>query len=198
MKKVLCILAAMAAYGAHGQLVADFSSTANVLDCNSQCIDFNDLTTGGTPTTWEWSFPGGVPATSTLQNPTGICYLNTGIFDVTLIVSDGVNSDTLTRTGFIIQGCVRPNFLFVPTAFSPNGDGYNEVLYVRGNNLAKVDFLIFDRYGAKVFESTDPGHGWDGPYKGDKAVAGVYTYIATITYADGTSDKLAGQTALVR
>ena len=198
MKYLLCILALGMAVPAQAQLTASFSASANLLDCNTSCVDFSDSTTGGTPISWQWSFPGANPSSSSVQNPTNICYDNTGVYDVTLIVSDGIDSDTLELTAYIIQSCVRPNGLFVPTAFSPNGDGSNEVLYVRGNNITRMQFVVYDRWGAKMFESTDPGRGWDGNHNGEKAASGVYSFVAVITYADGASEQLAGQTTLIR
>jgi gliding motility-associated-like protein len=198
MKYLLWILAIGMVAPAQAQLTAGFSSSANLLVCDSTCINFTDLTTGGTPTSWQWSFPGANPSSSTDQHPANICYDLTGVYDVTLIVSDGVDSDTLELTAYIVQACVRQNGFFIPTAFSPNGDGSNEVLYVRGNNISRLQFVVYDRWGAKMFESTDPGRGWDGNFNGEKAAAGVYSYVAVITFADGNSEKLAGQTTLIR
>src|SRR5688572_28572908 len=111
MKKFLLSLAMISATGAQAQLVADFSATATVLDCNTQCVDFSDLTTGGTPTSWQWSFPGAIPSTSTAQYPTNICYANDGAFDVTLIVSDGTDTDTLEQIAYILKQDVPGAFV---------------------------------------------------------------------------------------
>lgn len=68
--------------------------------CGKQCIDFFDLSTNN-PTTWEWSFPGSATPTSTLQNPTGICYNSYGSFDVTLITCNTTGCDTIVLNNFI-------------------------------------------------------------------------------------------------
>ena len=68
--------------------------------CEKQCIDFTDLSTNN-PTSWQWHFQGGVPDTSTLQNPVNICYNNYGSFDVTLIACNATDCDTLFLPGFI-------------------------------------------------------------------------------------------------
>ena len=73
--------------------------------------------------------------------------------------------------------------VFVPNAFSPNGDGENDVLYVRGC-LQSVHLIIFDRWGEKVFETNDQQMGWDGYYEGSKGVVAVYDY-----YLEATTDK---------
>ncbi len=68
--------------------------------CEVTCVGFTDQSTNN-PTSWEWSFPGGTPSSSTLQNPSNICYYTAGIYDVTLIVSNSVGSDTLVMSSYI-------------------------------------------------------------------------------------------------
>ena len=69
-----------------------------------------------------------------------------------------------------------PNDFFIPDGFSPNGDGKNDIFYVRGNNITKVLFIVYDRWGQKVFESTDLAIGWDGVFKGKKLDPAVFAY----------------------
>lgn len=73
--------------------------------------------------------------------------------------------------------CAESN-IYIPNAFSPNGDGKNEVLYVRGNNITKLYFAVYDRWGQKVFETTDINKGWDGRFKGKKLDPAVFGYYA--------------------
>ncbi len=68
--------------------------------CQKFCIDFFDSSSNN-PTSWEWSFPGGTPSSSTDQNPGNICYNNPGIYDVTLVTTNSSGSDTLTLTNYI-------------------------------------------------------------------------------------------------
>ena len=93
---------------------------------------------------------------------------------------------------------LHDNKIFVPNTFSPNGDGYNDYLFVRGNNLYGIRFTIFDRWGEKVFETTDPLKGWDGTYKGKNLDPAVFTYIVTINFDDGKSNTETGSVTLVR
>jgi PKD repeat protein len=67
------------------------------------CINFQDQSTGD-PTSWDWTFDGASTPTSTDQNPTNICYDNAGVYDVTLEVSDGTDTDTYTCVGCITVG----------------------------------------------------------------------------------------------
>jgi len=68
--------------------------------CDKKCIDFTDLSTNN-PSSWQWYFPGAQPASSTLQNPAGICYNQYGTFNVTLIACNIAGCDTLFMPGFI-------------------------------------------------------------------------------------------------
>lgn len=68
--------------------------------CEKQCLDFFDLTSNN-PTSWQWFFPGSDSLTSTVQNPTNICYSAYGTFDVTLIACNASGCDTLHLVNFI-------------------------------------------------------------------------------------------------
>ncbi len=81
-------------------LSADFTSSTTTV-CEGATVDFTDATTGGTPTSWNWTFTGGTPATSTDQNPTGVTYSTAGTYAVELTVSDGVGNDTKTVVDYI-------------------------------------------------------------------------------------------------
>jgi gliding motility-associated-like protein len=88
--------------------------------------------------------------------------------------------------------------IFVPNAFSPNGDGQNDILYFRGNGFKDLDFVIYDRWGEKVFETTDKQVGWDGTYKGVKLSTAVFSYYVKATNYSGTEIEKKGNVTLVR
>ncbi|MEO8151418.1 MAG: T9SS type A sorting domain-containing protein [Bacteroidia bacterium] len=75
-------------------------SSSDTSFCEKHCIDFYDLSTNN-PTSWQWFFPGADSLTSTLQNPTNICYNSYGSYDVTLIACNAAGCDTLHLTNFI-------------------------------------------------------------------------------------------------
>ena len=62
----------------------------------------------------------------------------------------------------------------VPNAFSPNGDGHNDKVYVRGYGIAKMSWQIYNRWGVLVYTGTDKNEGWDGRYKGVLQAQDVY------------------------
>ncbi|HAP01054.1 MAG TPA: hypothetical protein DCQ93_03925 [Bacteroidetes bacterium] len=72
----------------------------NNIPCMNDCVTFTDASTNGA-TSWTWSFPGGSPSSFIGQVPPPVCYHNLGLFNVSLVVSDGTLSDTLTQTAYI-------------------------------------------------------------------------------------------------
>jgi gliding motility-associated-like protein len=74
----------------------------------------------------------------------------------------------------------------VPSAFSPQGDEHNDILYVQGAGIKKMEFKIYNRYGQLVFESTDQEFGWDGTFQGKDENAGVFVYY--VIYDNSTSE----------
>jgi gliding motility-associated-like protein len=90
------------------------------------------------------------------------------------------------------------NIIFIPDAFSPNGDGCNDKLFVRGNNVQELYFAVYDRWGEKVFETTDKNNGWDGSYKGSQLSGAVFVYYCKGKYTDGLEFKQKGDVTLVR
>lgn len=88
--------------------------------------------------------------------------------------------------------------LGVPDAFSPNGDGTNDVLYLKGYGLETVTFLLYNKYGEKVFESRAQNIGWDGTFRGRPENPGVFTWVIEYQFINGKSGVLRGTTTLVR
>ncbi|MCX6283914.1 MAG: choice-of-anchor J domain-containing protein, partial [Bacteroidetes bacterium] len=85
-----------------GDLKADFSAD-QTHPAVGETVNFQDVSTGF-PTTWQWTFIGGSPSSSSVQNPGGITYSNPGNYDVTLTVGNGTSTDTKTITGYIHVG----------------------------------------------------------------------------------------------
>jgi gliding motility-associated-like protein len=86
----------------------------------------------------------------------------------------------------------------IPTAFSPNGDGENDILYVRGAAIQTLDLKIFNRWGQLVFETTSKEKGWDGTYNGQPQPMEAYAYVLNATFIDGTAKVLKGNVTLLR
>lgn len=91
--------------------------------------------------------------------------------------------------------------LFIPDAFSPNGDTKNDVLaiyYPDINCIKELTFVIYDRWGEKVFESSNIVLTWDGTYKGDMMNTAVFVYYLKVTFISGNETVRKGNVSLVR
>ena len=116
----------------------------------------------------------------------------------TLSVSDGICTREDTVEIKIYEIICEDPYVFVPNAFSPNGDTYNDVLFVRGLYIEKVIFRIFDRWGEMVFESTDVSNGWDGSFRGVPLQPDVYDYYLDVTCVGGLKSIVKGNITLMR
>ena len=87
---------------------------------------------------------------------------------------------------------------FMPTGFSPNGDGINDVLYVQGRGIDYINLKIYDRVGEKVFESTSLDHGWDGKLHGIPMNDNEFVYKLEVTFCNGDVKKEHGAITLAK
>lgn len=101
-----------------------------------------------------------------------------GLYIATGINKCGMGSDTILVKQIFCD-------IWVPNAFTPNGDGLNDVFRVLGNvgRLERFGFGVFNRWGEQVFYTTDKYAGWDGKHKGTKAPLGVYVYMLEYSIA---------------
>jgi gliding motility-associated-like protein len=88
--------------------------------------------------------------------------------------------------------------VFVPDAFSPNGDGHNDVECVYGKCIATLYFVIYDRWGNKVFETNDQNQCWDGTYDGKLMNTGEFVYYLNYTLNSGSKVSQKGNITLIR
>lgn len=88
--------------------------------------------------------------------------------------------------------------IYVPNAFTPNGDGVNDLLLVFGNTIETMRLVIYNQWGQELFISTDRQKGWDGTYKGNQSPAGRYSYALEVKTQSGNKITKAGSFNLVR
>ncbi len=108
-------------------LIVNFSAS-NTVPCQGTTVNFTDITSGN-PTQWNWSFPGGTPASSNLQNPANIRYDSPGIYNVTLSASNGYASGSKIKTGYINVSSVQLVNLGSDTTLCP----WNSIMLDAGN-----------------------------------------------------------------
>ena len=99
----------------------------------------------------------------------------TTLYGVTVTDTDSNCSALANILITVVDECDEP-FIFFPNAFSPNDDGQNDVLYLRSVVVDEVYFVIYNRWGEKVFESNNVNEGWDGTHDGERVTADVYGF----------------------
>lgn len=105
-------------------------------------------------------------------------------------------SETYTLYAFELN-CQEPD-VFVPNAFTPNGDKENDILYVRGRFVEEMLLRIYDRWGELVFETDNQSAGWDGNYKGKPVDPAVFVYYLTVKCVDGQEYFKKGNVTVIR
>lgn len=87
--------------------------------------------------------------------------------------------------------------LYIPDAFTPNGDGKNDILFIYGTNIFYINMAIYNRWSEKIFEFTEITSGWDGTYGGKPCPTGMYVYVLQVFYMDGSQELRKGQIYLL-
>ncbi|MEI7727706.1 MAG: M14 family zinc carboxypeptidase, partial [Bacteroidota bacterium] len=134
-------------------LIVNF--TASTLSpCSGTSVNFTDIS-GGNPTSWAWSFPGGTPSSSTLQNPVNIHYNTPGTFNVSLTCSNGITTGSKTKTGFIVASTAPVVNLGKDTTLCP----WNTILLDAGNPGCTYLWSTGATTQTIVVDSTGIGYG---------------------------------------
>jgi len=236
--------------------------------CEGDCITITDASTSGS--SWSWTFNGGTPPSSNLQNPGTVCYNAAGTYTIEQTVTNSFGSNTATSTIEVFatpiidagidvslelgesttldasgagvnavytwswlscvicpttittpeetitytvtavdtNGCTATddvtvivnydNVIWVPNIFSPNGDGNNDYLFVRGKGVESFQFVVYSRWGEKVFESTSLTDGWNGRFRGKDMNKAVFVYYLKGFFKDGSEFNQKGDITLIR
>jgi gliding motility-associated-like protein len=88
--------------------------------------------------------------------------------------------------------------IYLPNAFSPNGDGVNDILYVRSNGVMSMTLVIYNRWGEKVFETQDISVGWDGMYKSKPLEPNAFGYYLRAVCMSGEVYEEQGNVSLIK
>ncbi|OIP03524.1 MAG: hypothetical protein AUJ97_04365 [Bacteroidetes bacterium CG2_30_32_10] len=144
---------------------------------------------------WIWDF-GDNSDTSRRENPNHI-YFKPGVYSVTQTVYNGTCPASIIKQ-IVIKGTKEVYPPKVPTGFSPNNDGINDTLYVRGGPFSSLQFIIYNKWGEKIFESNNPEIGWDGTRKGKKEPVGVYLWTFNAVTLDGKIYTKSGEVTIIR
>jgi len=176
--------------------VADFnfSPTKPIINEN---IEFTDASREAPIAEWSWSFSQ-IKAQAFYKPVVNMSYLDPGSYAVALIViSDHGCKDTIVKP--ILVG---DDFgIYVPDAFSPNGDGVNDIFQPKGFGITNYELNIFDRWGERLFTTTEFTQGWDGTYpkRGSEVLKqDVYVWKIKLTNNLGKSKEFSGKVTLLK
>ncbi|MEM6726843.1 MAG: gliding motility-associated C-terminal domain-containing protein, partial [Bacteroidota bacterium] len=132
-------------------------------------------------------------------NPTVFPFENT---TYTLVVTNQEGCSASDEINIRVQ---KDRNIFIPNAFTPNGDGVNDIFMIFGGlGVINVEeFRIYDRWGEQIialqdFQTDDPNYGWDGTFRGQQMNSGVFVYYAKVLFVDGEVVLFKGDVTLVR
>ena len=155
----------------------------------NQPLHFSNRSTGAD--SYSWMFGDGIESAD--EHPEHL-YPRTGTYIVCLTA---IRADCLDSVCHPVQADITP-LAAVPKAFSPNGDGHNDRLFVHGAGIEAIDFRVFNRWGREVFATADLTRGWDGTVNGMPQEMDGYAWILQVRFADGSSRRLSGNVTLIR
>jgi gliding motility-associated-like protein len=184
----------------NGAPIAAFSVSATTL-CVGECLTVTDLSVGNNVHDWTWEFQSGDPSSSTSQNPGTICYQDAGTYTIFLnVVDDDASDNTILTIEVLPCIPIEPEHFttYVPNIFSPNNDGNNDLLYLRGSGIKSAEFRVYDRWGETVFTTSDHAVGWDGKFRAEPVNAGVFVYTYSVIFTNGEEFAASGDVTLTR
>jgi gliding motility-associated-like protein len=168
------------------------SASANATGTTTIYMGANTQLFGTGTGIYSWS-PSGTLSCANCPTPVASPTVTT---TYTLTVTDSLGctaSDTVTV--YVDINCGQ---LYIPNAFSPNGDNENDILYVRSNCIQVIEFQVYNRWGERVFMTTDPSIGWDGTWRGEACESAVFNYFLRVTFIDGSTAEKEGNVSLVK
>ncbi|HNC33285.1 MAG TPA: gliding motility-associated C-terminal domain-containing protein, partial [Bacteroidia bacterium] len=128
------------------------------------------------------------------ENPQHI-YSSEGDYSVTLTVKDEFGCENSFTKNISVTVA---HDLFLPSAFTPNSDGINDIFRLKGSGFVSADMLILDQWGQLIFRTNNAVVGWDGSVKGNLAPNGTYSYIVKIKLNDGSDKVLKGNISIIK
>jgi gliding motility-associated-like protein len=169
---------------------AEFGMTNNP-SVVQEPVYFSDFTTPtGNIVSWFWDF--GDEGNSFSEAPVH-SYQQAGVYNVLLTVTDAAGcKDTLSK---LIEISLLPQ---VPTGFTPNNDGENDLLFVKGGPFVNLTFRVYNNWGEMLFETRDQKVGWDGKKNGVDQPVGVYIWTLVVDMYNNRQVKKNGDITLIR
>ncbi len=134
------------------------------------------------------------------EEDTEYTFMESGNYTITLKTTLKQGDDILELDSASITVTIAESKLEFPNAFSPNGDGINDIYRAKPEYKSIVSFkaIILNRWGQKLYEWNDPAGGWDGKYHGSDVKQGVYFVLVDAKGADGREYKIKKDVNLLR
>lgn len=174
------------------QAIADFEFSPEEITIRNPTVQFENLSVNAD--FYDWSFGDGGISNNT--DPIHE-YTNDGVFKVKLIAKTNAGcNDTIVK-----EVKVDPEYNFyIPNAFTPNSDGYNEIFTAVGEEITEFNMQIFNRWGELIYETNSLNEGWDGTAKGNNGVSqeGVYVYSIQLKDWEGLNHRFTGHVNLIK
>jgi len=159
---------------------------------NLDDVLFDDVTKGDSLVSWHWYFVNNNGYQTSMQNPSYL-FTEAGTYPVAMVVKNKWGcADTIIKP--VVVG--EDYSFYVPNAFSPNGDGVNDVFFPKGHGILKYDMMIFDRWGERLFATEDFFQGWDGTFKGEECKQDVYVWKINVTMPNSKVKTYTGHVTL--
>jgi gliding motility-associated-like protein len=174
---------------------ANFIASDSII-CAGHYVTFTNLSPSGNK--FIWYFEGGQPDSSFVKNPPVIYYFYPGSYTVSLTAIQSNDTNTLIKPKYIYVEDCSEKFVFIPNIFTPNEDGINDVIFIKGPDIVEAHMFIFDRWGKKVYEIHNLSQVWDGEINGQKAEQGTYVYYINLIFKDGDTQIKKGNFTLIR
>jgi gliding motility-associated-like protein len=161
---------------------AGFLVTPAETDLGDPVVTFTDQSTGASGCVIKWG-DGNVTSCDSVNHT----YTTSGTFSIGELVTNTYGcSDSTFRT--VVIDPMPEVHLFIPNAFTPDGDGLNDIFRINKKDVTDFTLLIYARWGQLLFTTSDPGRGWDGTFNGALCPEGVYTY--SVRFRDSSSGRI--------
>lgn len=176
----------------HPKPKSNFYADNYNIDTYSPTVDFTNGSLGAA--SWEWDFGDGSTANSWDAEHD---YNIAGSYVVTLTVESEHGCRDTSQHEIDVREVVN---IYIPNAFTPDGDGINDNFNIVGENLVDDEYslLIFDRWGENIFASRALNNGWDGTYKGEIVKTDIYVYQVQVYDIFGDKHQYTGHVSLLK
>ncbi|MEI6021861.1 MAG: PKD domain-containing protein, partial [Bacteroidota bacterium] len=180
------------------QPIANFTYSPSLPVENGDEVIFNSTSTGIQLTEWNWFFSPDVSQKNGYtvnKEVTSYLFKEAGNYPVALVVKNHNGcADSVVK---VIH--VEDDFnIYVPTAFTPNGDKDNDLFMPITRGIKAYHFYVFDRWDEQMFESTDPTVGWNGTHKGKECKQDVYVWKLVVSSNHDVQKVYTGEISLIK